>query len=325
MTFFNAFPLTDYTLNGKNEKIIDIFRTVALSQNNSNIYETVVVTDSDTLESIAEKYYDDPDLSWVIAMVNGIVNPNEDFVKSSNQLQTLYNTKYSGKIIYFEENINLQIGDILIKVNSSVAPNILPANLVSGDLITSTYTFVTDYSNDFRFARVSSDSFVQSDKIAAYRRIGDTLQLITYRKKPTFTGSEQDACVIVAKRITNYLNSPVYFYNKTNQSILSPYLKFNSSALTNDYVKLEANGTYADNTLVDDNAFRQSILYKILMDNGTVTDVETYFLNKKILDDNEKYRIIKILPKNLLNVFMTTFSDLISTKNPNSRVITIKD
>jgi hypothetical protein len=325
MTFFNSFPLTDYTLNGKNEKIIDMFRTVSLSENNSNIYETVVVTDSDNLESLAEKYYDDPNLSWVIAMVNNIVNPNEDFIKSSNQLQNLYNTKYSGKIIYFEENINLQVGDILVKVDSSVAANTLPVNLLATDLVTNTYAFVTDYSNDFRFARVSNSSFVQSDKIAAYRKIGNTLQLITYRKKPTFGGNEQDACIIIAKKITDYLNSPVYLYDKTNQSILSGYLKFNSNVLTNDYVKLEATGTYADATLVDDNAFRQSILYKILMDNGTVTNVETYFLKQKILDDNEKHRIIKILPKNLLNVFITTFSDLISTKNPNSRVITIKD
>lgn len=326
MTFFNAFPLTDYTLNGKNEKIIDMFRTVALSQNNSNVYETVVVTDSDTLESIAEKYYDDPDLSWVIAMVNGIINPNEDFIKSGSQLKNLYDTKYNGFILYFEENINLQEGDILIKADPSVNNQIDPENLTSSNLITNTYAFVLEYSNEFRYARILTNNFVTTDKLVAYRKIAENLQLVTFTAKFTIGGVEQNSCILNVKNKTSYLNSPVYLYNTTDNTILSPYLKVNgSNNYINDYVRLEANGLYSDPNLVDDNAFRDSLLFKTLMSNGSVNKVFTYSLQNKIVNDNEKHRIIKILPKNLLNTFITTFSDLISTKNPNSRVITIKD
>ena len=107
--YFSKFPKTTYTINGKTESIVDLFRKVVLSKENvDNIYLNELVQDSDTLESLATKYYGDPSFSWIILLTNDIVDPNTEFIRSSEDLQSLINTKYSGNILYFEENISLQ-------------------------------------------------------------------------------------------------------------------------------------------------------------------------------------------------------------------------
>ena len=62
--YFEAFPITQYTLAGYTEDVVDIFRKVAISQNTTDdIFIEELVQDSDSLESLAEKYYGDPNSS----------------------------------------------------------------------------------------------------------------------------------------------------------------------------------------------------------------------------------------------------------------------
>jgi hypothetical protein len=323
--YFNSFPKTSYTINGRTEEVLDIFRKVSIAKaTNNTLYNEVVVTDSDTLESLAEKYYDDPKLSWIIAVINDIVNPIEEFVKSTALLQYLFETKYKGTIFYLEENIDLLPGDILISVNSSTSLDTLPENLLSTDLNTAKYCFANTYSNEFRYTRVTniSETFVAGNKIAAFRKTGNVLNLVTFKKKTNIGDAETNACVMEIKRVDEYLNSPVYMYNTSDNSILSPYQKFSTTILINDFVKLDANGTYAN--IADDNAFRQSILYHVIMDGQAVNNVAYKKLITDIQEKNEKYRRIKIIPREVLPSFLDTFNSLISSTNNTSRIISTK-
>jgi hypothetical protein len=323
--YFDSFPKIDYTINGKTEELVDIFRRVAISKTpGTGTYTEIVVTDSDTIESLAEKYYGDANYSWVIAVTNNMINPLEEFPKSSNVLRQLYDTKYEGTIFYFEENISLQEGDVLIAALPTISIDTLPANLSSIDLDTSKFCFVNSYSNEFRYARVTniSDTFSTGDKVVAFRKINDSLQQLNFTKQTDPELAVQDACVMPIKKVDSYLNSPVYIYNTSTLRILSPYRKYELSVLQDDSVKLEANGTYEEAT--DNNAFRQSILYKIVMDGGTVSDVSLLKLKEDIENSNEKFRRLKIIPNEALPSFLDTFTRLIASGNINSRLISTK-
>jgi len=324
--YFNPFPKTEYTLGSKTESVVDIFRKVAISKyNTESIFTEELVSDADSVESLAEKYYDDADLSWIILLTNDIVDPVTEFCLSTKNFDSLINTKYSGSIFYFEENVQLQQGDILIGL-SRTPPytdqypiNTLPENITSSDLDTSKYCFVNSYNNEFRYARVTNivGSFTTSTEVAAYRKIKDKLQLITFIKKFTSNGQEQNAFVLPIKLINDYYNAPLYIYNTTNQ-IISPYRRYNGS-LGDDYILLESYGSYTSST--DTNAFRSSLLYQGIMSNTNISGLQTKTIIQDLTDKNEKFRKIKILNKQFLVPFIETFNNMISNDDIRFRVI----
>jgi hypothetical protein len=323
--YFNPFPKTEYTLGSKTESVVDIFRKVAISKyNTESIFTEELVSDADSVESLAEKYYDDADLSWIILLTNDIVDPVTEFCLSTKNFDSLINTKYSGSIFYFEENVQLQQGDILIGLNRSspsvqYPTNTLPENIASSDLNTNKYCFVNSYNNEFRYARVTNivGSFTTSTEVAAYRKINDKLELITFIKKFTSNGQEQNAFVLPIKLINDYYNAPLYIYNTTNQ-IISPYRRYNGS-LGDDYILLESYGSYTSST--DTNAFRSSLLYQGIMSNTNISGLQTKTIIQDLTDKNEKFRKIKILNKQFLVPFIETFNNMISNDDIRFRVI----
>lgn len=324
--YFNPFPKTEYSLGSKTETVVDIFRKVAISQNNTDsIFTEELVGDSDNVESLAEKYYGDASLSWIILLTNNIIDPMSEFVLSTKNFDSLINTKYSGSIFYFEENVHLQQGDILIFINpvNAFTPydnNKLPSELQSTDLNLNQYCFVNSYNNEFRYARVTNivGSFDTTTKVAAYRKINNKLELITFTKKLTTGGAEQDAFVLPIKLVNDYYKAPLYIYNATNQ-IISPYRRYFSSTVQDDYILLEANGLYTNAS--DINAFRSSLLYQMIISNTSISGLSVKTILQDLTEKNEKYRTIKILNKEFITPFIQTFNEMISSDNVRFRVI----
>ena len=305
---------------------MDIFRKVAISQSNTDsIFTEELVGDSDNVESLAEKYYGDASLSWIILLTNNIIDPMSEFVLSTKNFDSLINTKYSGSIFYFEENVHLQQGDILIFINpvnafTSYDVNKLPSELQSTDLDLNQYCFVNSYNNEFRYARVTNivGSFDTTTKVAAYRKINNKLELITFTKKLTTGGAEQDAFVLPIKLVNDYYKAPLYIYNATNQ-IISPYRRYFSSTVQDDYILLEANGLYTNAS--DINAFRSSLLYQMIISNTSISGLSVKTILQDLTEKNEKYRTIKILNKEFITPFIQTFNEMISSDNVRFRVI----
>jgi len=77
---YSPFP---YFYNVKDDKYIYGI-TGWLSQNNE--YSIHTITDTDTLDGLAFKYYGRPDLYWVIADFNRIIDPWVDLWKNYNFL-----------------------------------------------------------------------------------------------------------------------------------------------------------------------------------------------------------------------------------------------
>ena len=101
--YFRKFPKIYYTLREKN---VDVFKIVtditanvrirkeALS--NITIWESYDIREGETPEIIAEKFYKDATLHWVIMLVNNRYNMYNDFPLSYNELMLYVNKKYPG-------------------------------------------------------------------------------------------------------------------------------------------------------------------------------------------------------------------------------------
>ena len=314
--YFTPFPKTEYNINGINELVVDIFRKVGISENSKKKYFiTEFVQDTDTLETLAEKYYGDSKLSWVIAVTNNIIDPYTEFVLSQKNLQSLINSKYYGNIYFFEEYVQLQQGDILIKTTD--AANTDPDDLVESNLSTSDYAFVLSYDSEFRYARIVDENGTISTgtNLVPYRKINDQLSLIRFNKEFTQGDGVIEAAVLPVKKKTSYISAPRYIYDATTQGIISPYKRSSGS----DFIKITANGIFTHAS--DSNAFRSSLLFS-LMDDNLSSSFAVMTIGEELRINNERFREIKILPREYIGQFTEAFDQLISTEEPRFRIIT---
>ena len=314
--YFTPFPKTEYNINGINELVVDIFRKVGISENSKKKYFiTEFVQDTDTLETLAEKYYGDSKLSWVIAVTNNIIDPYTEFVLSQKNLQSLINSKYYGNIYFFEEYVQLQQGDILIKTTD--AANTDPDDLNENNLSTSDYAFVLSYDSEFRYARIVDENGTISTgtDLVPYRKINDQLSLIRFNKEFTQGDGVREAAVLPVKKKTSYISAPRYIYDATTQGIISPYKRSSGS----DFIKITANGIFTHAS--DSNAFRSSLLFS-LMDDNLSSSFAVMTIGEELRINNERFREIKILPREYIGQFTEAFDQLISTEEPRFRIIT---
>ena len=314
--YFTPFPKTEYNINGINELVVDIFRKVGISENSKKKYFiTEFVQDTDTLETLAEKYYGDSKLSWVIAVTNNIIDPYTEFVLSQKNLQSLINSKYYGNIYFFEEYVQLQQGDILIKTTDPA--NTDPDDLVESNLSTSDYAFVLSYDSEFRYARIVDENGTISTgtNLVPYRKINDQLSLIRFNKEFTQGAGVIEAAVLPVKKKTSYISAPRYIYDATTQGIISPYKRSSES----DFIKITANGIFTHAS--DSNAFRSSLLFS-LMDDDLSSSFAVMTIGEELRINNERFREIKILPREYIGQFTEAFDQLISTEEPRFRIIT---
>lgn len=108
--YFNYFPKTQYnpTNSPSNRKTITnlLFRLKLrdIIKNNIYSYYTVDVSDEDTLEILAHKYYGSSEYHWIIALANDIIDPQYDWPLNYTAFLNYINDKYGSR-----ENAELQV------------------------------------------------------------------------------------------------------------------------------------------------------------------------------------------------------------------------
>jgi hypothetical protein len=98
--YFNNFPKVDYALETPNKfdfvtNIVSRFGIDDKLKENTSIYYEYSVEDGETPEILASKYYDSPELHWVILAMNDIVDPQFDWPLTYSQFNEYVDTKYS--------------------------------------------------------------------------------------------------------------------------------------------------------------------------------------------------------------------------------------
>jgi hypothetical protein len=98
--YFNLFPQTLYTLDdGKNIKLVrNILLRAVINEdirNNRALYDEYDVLDGETPEIVADKFYQNPLLHWIILHTNEILDPRFDWPMSYYNLIQYCNSKYA--------------------------------------------------------------------------------------------------------------------------------------------------------------------------------------------------------------------------------------
>jgi hypothetical protein len=93
MAYFSNFPLVNYqnTLQVNLTRRVDI---ASMFKQNEKYYLEYSVRDGETPEMIADRFYDDAQLHWIILLMNDILNPFYDWPMSQLALESYINEKY---------------------------------------------------------------------------------------------------------------------------------------------------------------------------------------------------------------------------------------
>lgn len=124
--FYDKFPTIRYNFDGNRNKNTSVFTNVMFRfiisdkiKNNMFAYYDIVVPDGETISTVADKYYGDPEFHWVIAMLNNIVDPLFDWPMDYRVFQRYIKEKY-GSLAYAQTTTRHYTRTITRKINSKI-------------------------------------------------------------------------------------------------------------------------------------------------------------------------------------------------------------
>ena len=119
--YFDSFPVIVYDSvgNGTYKDVTNILRRVAMRskiKQNTLIYDTYDVKEGETPEMIADRLYNDPELHWVILIVNDITDRYHQWPLSTSQFLAFINDKYDNVDDVHHYEIAQSSGDTKTKI-----------------------------------------------------------------------------------------------------------------------------------------------------------------------------------------------------------------
>jgi len=119
--YFNKIPyiLYDSKGNGDYKEVTNLLRRVALRtkvRSNVLFFDTYDVKEGETPEIIADKLYNDPQLHWVILMINDITDRYHQWPMSTPQFLAFINDKYDNVDDVHHYTIPQSSGDTKTKI-----------------------------------------------------------------------------------------------------------------------------------------------------------------------------------------------------------------
>ena len=142
--YFSSFPKIYYDSKGQGDPkvVTNLLKRVAIRtkvRNNASLYDTYDIMNGDTPESLADRFYDDPELHWVIMLVNNVTDRYHDWPMNEQQFSTFVNEKYSNPDGIHHHEITQESGDTKQTIE------VYDPDLISSD--TDAYTSATPITN----------------------------------------------------------------------------------------------------------------------------------------------------------------------------------
>ena len=120
--YFSKFPyiIYDSVGNGEFKIVTNLLRRVAIRSKvkaNTLFFDTYDVKEGETPEMVAHKLYGDPELHWVVILVNNVTERYHQWPKNTNQFLAYINDKYSNVDATHHYEISQVSGDTTIKID----------------------------------------------------------------------------------------------------------------------------------------------------------------------------------------------------------------
>ena len=119
--YFESFPKIFYDSVGQgNPKVVtNLLRRVAIRakvKTNTMLYDTYDVKSGETPEIIADKLYKDPELHWIVMLVNNITDRYHQWPMKEQQFNTYLNEKYDNPDGVHHYEISQESGNTSTKI-----------------------------------------------------------------------------------------------------------------------------------------------------------------------------------------------------------------
>jgi len=167
--YFNAIPKIYYdSANNKNPKVVtNLLRRVGLRakvKTNSLFFDTYKVREGETPEIIAHKLYDDPELHWIVMLVNDVIDRYHDWPMAESQFNSYLNQKYvdsdgnsnTGGTHHYE--ITQTSGDTTKKIELVGSVNFIQTNYPNATIVTN-YEYEQRRQDELREIRLLDPRF----------------------------------------------------------------------------------------------------------------------------------------------------------------------
>ena len=120
--YFDNFPIIPYDSVGDGEfkLVTNLLKRVAVRskvKTNVLVFDTYDLKSGETPELIADKLYNDPELHWVVLMMNDITDRYHQWPLNENQFLAHINDKYSNVDAVHHYEISQTSGDTTIKID----------------------------------------------------------------------------------------------------------------------------------------------------------------------------------------------------------------
>lgn len=191
--YFQSFPLTYYSLYDdlSNVKIVtNITSRVKLSdevKNNLSMFDEYDIRDGDTPEIVADRFYNNPQLHWVVLLVNEILDARFDWPLTTENLKKYCEGKYTNinAIHHYEDTDSRQVnGNVFIQSSTGFA-NYNVGNVVTNSTNSGTAVVTQKVSSSNIKVLVSDGGFVTGDTI---RKTDNNLSNVVITSTTTVSG-----------------------------------------------------------------------------------------------------------------------------------------
>ena len=168
--YFENFPLIPYdSVGAGNFKIVtNLLKRVAVRskvKTNTSYFDTYDIKEGETPEMLADKLYDDPELHWVILLLNDITDRYHQWPQNTNQFLAYINDKYSNVDATHHYEISQVSGDTTIKIDIGT-----DNTGHSGASIVTNYEYEENLQDKKRKIRLLDPSYVE-DFVAEFEKL----------------------------------------------------------------------------------------------------------------------------------------------------------
>ena len=173
--YFANFPIIPYDSvgNGEFKLVTNLLKRVTIRAKvkvNTLLYDTYDVKEGETPEILADKLYNDPELHWVVLMVNDITDRYHQWPKNTNQFLAYINDKYSDVDATHHYEISQVSGDTTIKIDIGTDNTDYP----TASIVTN-YEYEEDLQDKKRKIRLLDPAYIESF-VAEYEKLmGESL------------------------------------------------------------------------------------------------------------------------------------------------------
>jgi len=170
--YFKSFPYTLYSLDDTStvQVVTNITTRVALSdevKNNLALFDEYDVKDGDTPELVADRFYKNSELHWLVLHYNDIIDPRFDWPLSTNNLNLYVASKYANvnAVHHYEDaNGNYANGNVYLLSSADFAEFNIDDAITNTTNIGTGYITQKNSSSNVRVT-VTTGGFITGDRI----------------------------------------------------------------------------------------------------------------------------------------------------------------